>query len=287
MKQSYRFFLSFLALLLVMNIQASDLPKYGIPNSEVRKLSSELTSKDYEILVWVPDSYIKETDRKYPVIYILDAQWDFSNVEASIRNNFADGAISEVILVGISHGSSNPDVGEMRAHDFLSTKVSNGDSSRGGGAPQFLQFIKEGVIPLIEENYRVDESYRVLGGCSYGGFFVLYAMMTEVDLFDAYIALCPSIHWDNGLLLSEQKLRAEEFQSMKTRLWLGIGDKDHPRMVEGAKAFYEEAKLIQSDDFHLKFRILEGEGHSGIKAESYNRSLRFVFGHLKKSDNQP
>ncbi len=286
MKQSYRIFLSFIALLFIIGAQAGNLPRYGIPSSEVRKLSSELTGSDYEILVWLPHSYVKETDKKYPVIYILDGQWDFSTVEASIRNNFVDGAIPEVILVGISFGGSMPEHLAKRTHDCLPTKLTYGGSSKGGGAPKFLQFIKEAVIPLIESNYRVDDSYRVLGGSSYAGLFTLYTMMMETDLFDAYIALSPSLSWDDGWLLSEQKRRAEEFQSMKTRLWLGVGSEENPRTIEGTKAFYEEV-LKQSDGFQLGSRILEGEGHASMKAAAYSYGLRFAFGHLNKPVDQP
>ncbi len=263
-------------------VQPVDLPKYGIPNSEVRKLSSESTGRDYEILVWVPNSYTEETNKTYPVIYILDGQWDFSNVEASIRNNFADEAIPEVILVGISFGGDTFEHLEMRAHDFLPIPE-KGPDSPGGGAPQFFQFIKKEIIPLIESNYRVDDSYRVLGGSSYGGIFTLYTLMTATDLFDAYIALGPAFYWDDLIPLPAQTVRAEKFQSIKTRLWLAVGGEDDSRIVEGAKAFYEEANLMKSDDFQLAFGIVKGEGHSGVKAEAYNRGLRFVFGHLNQT----
>ncbi len=281
MKQSYRIFLSLIALSLAMNVQAGDIPRYGIPNSEVRKISSELTGKDYEILIWLPHFYEEEVEKKYPVLYILDGQWDFGTVEASLRNNLADRAIPQVILVGISFGGSAPEHMEKRSHDCLPTyRVMNDGSSRGGGAPQFFQFIKEGVIPLIESNYRVDDSYRVLGGSSYGGLFTLYAMMRETELFNAYIVLSPSLLWDDGWMLSEQKRRAEEFQSMKTRLWLGVGGEEHPRTIEAAKTFYKEAKSLKSDDFQLELKILEGEGHAGVKPGAYSRGLRFAFGHL-------
>jgi predicted alpha/beta superfamily hydrolase len=232
----------------------------------------------------VSDSYTKEKDRKYPVIYLLDGQWDFSNVEASLRNNFADGAIPEVILVAISFGGDTSEHLKMRAHDFLPIQERDPDAP-GGGAPQFLQFIKEEVIPLIESNYRVDDSYRVLGGSSFGGIFTLYTMMMATDLFNAYIALGPAFYWDDLMPLPDQQIRAEKFKSMKTRLWLGVGDKDDSRIVEGAKTFFEEATSEKSDDYLLEFRAMEGEGHSGMKAEAYNRGLRFVFGHLKKKED--
>jgi predicted alpha/beta superfamily hydrolase len=262
-------------------VQTGDLPRYEIPNSEVRQLSSKFTGSDYEILIWMPDSYGKETNRKYPVIYLLDGQWDFSNVEASIRNTFADGAIPEVILAAISFGGGTPEHLKMRAHDFLPIQERDPDIP-GGGAAQFLQSIEAEVIPLIESNYRVDDSHRGLAGSSYGGIFTLYAMMMQTGLFDAYIALGPAFYWDDLLPLPDKETRARVFQSMNTRLWLGVGDRDDPRIVAGGKALYEEAETMKSDDFVLEFRIVEGEGHSGVKAEAYNRALRFVFGHLDK-----
>jgi len=280
--RSFQILLALLPLVSAQWVQADAMSGYQIPNTVVHKLSSELTGSDYEILVWLPYTYDKVAENRYPVLYILDGQWDFGNVEASIRNNFVDKRIPELILVGISFGGSAPKYLNIRSHDCLPTeKVIFDGSTRGGGAPQFLQFVKEDVIQLIESNYRVDDSYRVLGGSSYGGLFALYAMMMDSDLFDAYIALSPSLMWDSGWYLEEQKRRVETFQSIKTRLWLGVGDNENPRMFEAVEAFRAEAESYQSDDFLMEFRVVEGEGHAGMKVESYNRALRFAFGHLK------
>jgi hypothetical protein len=47
-----------------------------IQNSELIDLHSEQTGRDYELIVGVPDSYAKEPERRYPVLYLLDGQWD-------------------------------------------------------------------------------------------------------------------------------------------------------------------------------------------------------------------
>jgi len=47
-----------------------------IPNSEVKKLTSKSISQEYRILVALPMNYAESND-KYPVIYVLDADMAF------------------------------------------------------------------------------------------------------------------------------------------------------------------------------------------------------------------
>jgi pimeloyl-ACP methyl ester carboxylesterase len=45
-----------------------------------------------------------------------------------------------------------------------------------GGGGKFLSFLKQELIPLIDQTYRADPNGRVLVGHSYGGLFALYAL---------------------------------------------------------------------------------------------------------------
>jgi putative esterase len=51
--------------------------RFVISRSEITEMTSEETGRQYEISVAVPESYAKEPDRRYPVVYLLDGQWDF------------------------------------------------------------------------------------------------------------------------------------------------------------------------------------------------------------------
>ena len=133
----------------------------------------------------------------------------------------------------------------------------------------------------------MDDSYRVLAGASYTGLFTLYSILNEPDLFDAYMVNSPSLRWDNGWFLAEQKRHAKIYQSIQTRLWLGVGGNENPKLFEAIDDFLKELKANRSDNFLIEYRKMEGEGHAGMKVESYNRALRYIFGHLKKPAKSP
>ena len=52
-------------------------PRVTIPCSELRQLKSTATGRDYDLYIRLPNDYEKFPKVKYPVLYLLDAQWDF------------------------------------------------------------------------------------------------------------------------------------------------------------------------------------------------------------------
>jgi enterochelin esterase-like enzyme len=76
-----------LLTLLVMNVltaTAQPYPRVQIPGSEVRKISSAIVAgQEYELQILLPAGYEK-TNKKYPVVYLMDSQWDFPFGEVNI-----------------------------------------------------------------------------------------------------------------------------------------------------------------------------------------------------------
>ena len=64
----------------------------------------------------------------------------------------------------------------------------------------FLDFIEKELIPYIEKNYPAT-SYKTFVGHSYGGIAVLNALFERPQLFNNYIAIDPSLWWDDQILL--------------------------------------------------------------------------------------
>ena len=60
----------------------SQYPRVDIPGSEVRKLTSSIVSgQEYELQILLPGGY-KTSNKNYPVIYLMDSQWDFPLVKS-------------------------------------------------------------------------------------------------------------------------------------------------------------------------------------------------------------
>lgn len=76
-----------------------------------------------------------------------------------------------------------------------------------GQADRFLDFLEKELIPHIDRNYRT-YPHRIIAGWSFGGLLATHALIHRPEIFDAYLAISPSLWWDEELLLAEASLSA-------------------------------------------------------------------------------
>lgn len=125
-----------------------------------------------------------------------------------------------MILVGISNRKN-------RTRDLTTSKV---ETRRGanfnnetGGAEKFTSFIEKELIPLIDKTYKTS-SYRTLIGHSYGGLFTINVFINRPQLFNNYIAIDPSLDWDNKKMLkqAQAKLENQNYSSKSKGLFVAL-----------------------------------------------------------------
>lgn len=253
------------------NTQA--FPKVVLAGSQLRTLKSTSTGRDYDLYIHIPASYDKETSRKYPVIYILDGQWDFKLMDSILGGLVYDKFVPEMILVGITYSGENADYNSLRAMDLTPTATSNVKGS--GDGPKFLKFLKTELIPFVETNYRADPSRRVLQGSSYAGLFTLYALFSDPGLFSYYMSASPAVPYADNYLFKQEADFARTHKDLPVKLYLAVGGS------EGLTAPVEDfMKVLQSRGYKglkLETRVIEGERHASNKPELFNRGLRFLF----------
>lgn len=244
-----------------------------LPNSEVRQLHSSATGRDYDIYVRLPEEYAQAQTAKYPVLYVLDGQWDFKLLDSIYGGLHYDRFVPEMIIVGITYSGEDPDYGALRAMDY--TPVHDGFFPGSGEGPKFLAFFKEELIPFIETAYRADASHRVLMGSSFGGTFTLYAMFAEPSLFRGYVAGSPIVTFGNRDVFKQETAYARDHQDLPVRLFLCVGELEE--IVRPVEEFMQVLRERNYIGLEMETRIIEGERHAGNKPEAYNRGLRFVF----------
>ena len=267
-----------LLLAFTMNAYAQ-YPKVDIPGSEVRKITSSIVAgQEYELQILLPGSY-KTSNKKYPVIYLMDSQWDFPLVKSIYGQQYYDGFIPELIIVGITWGGVNPNPDSLRARDYTPTNEARQPQS--GGADKFLSFMKDELFPFIETNYKADNNNRTLMGCSLGGLITLYALFTHTDMFTGYVAASPAIGWSNELIYQYEKKFYEDQlfrkKSRSQRLYMTVGG-----VERGVQGFQKLADLLASRNYNaqkvfIQSKVLENTGHSGTKSETFGRGMQYVF----------
>lgn len=139
----------------------------------------------------------------FPVVYLLDgnAAFDF------LTQDHLDQA-KGLVLVGVGYDTDRQFARERRTLDFTAPD-GPGDGIRpdpvhpgrmAGGAAQFLNRLTGPIRQAAEDGLQIDPARRSLWGHSFGGLFVLYALLTQPDAFARFASISPSIWWDEALI---------------------------------------------------------------------------------------
>ncbi|GGO65978.1 alpha/beta hydrolase [Bowmanella pacifica] len=196
MKTTYLRILSCLLLILVGSTAYAK--PLELPQIQVIPITASATERQYELLIKLPENYAENPDKAYPVIYFTDALWHVELLSALTFFQMEDS-----ILVGISWQKDLDAklIEEEGAHasrfrDYSFAPSSNPQSQakyQFGQASQYLDFIRNDVIPYVEKHYRTEPANRSYFGYSLGGLFGTYVLLSQPDTFKNYMLGSPSV----------------------------------------------------------------------------------------------
>lgn len=183
-------------------------------------IQSDILGDDRSFIVHLPEGY-ESTDLNYPVVYILDAEYFFYQAHGALQFLSECGynrnrPVPQMILVGVLDGDRN--------RDFTPTHAPEQGPLRfptSGEAVIFLQHIEKELRPFIDANFRTSGS--ILSGWSLGGLFTFFTFLEKRDLFQAYIAISPSLWWNSQELLGWADERIQEGEQFAQRLVITQG----------------------------------------------------------------
>jgi len=244
----------------------------GTPNPpRTLTVSSEILGQDRRVYLQLPEGYDRSM-ADYPIVVVLDGEWLFELVRASVRfyseYEVMDPALPKMIVVGIE----NVD----RDRDYVPTK-DPGDPptfATAGGADAFLDFLELELFPLLDTEFRT-ASGRTVVGWSFGGLAALYTAVSRPELFDAYLCIGPAIWWDDDLVV--KMFRDAELPSLK-RMVVTLGS-----LEEGGLVHTSTTRLLRLLDERpvpglevTRFEI-DGVGHSWGIPRAIDLGLRELF----------
>ena len=177
-------------------------------------MHSSILHEDRAYQIHLPASYAWASDRRYPVLYLLDGETHFQHVAGSVSYLASQGEIPEVIVVAITS--------TVRIRDFTQSDWSS-HWIGGGGAENFRRFLSTELLPEIEGTYRTN-SFRILSGHSASGQFALYTLSSAPSLFQGYVAISPSLDWDDNLPRRSLQASFEHADSVRAFLYVAWAD---------------------------------------------------------------
>lgn len=171
-----------------------------------------------KIWVYLPKNY-KTSTKKYPVIYMHDAQNLFDAKTSYVGewnvDETLDSINAQVIVIGIEHG------GDKRIEELTPFKhIKYG----GGKADEYLDFIVKTLKPKIDATYRTKTNAKntAIFGSSLGGLVSFYAALKYPEVFGKVGCFSPSF-WFGRTEMNDLLAKTKEF---KTKVYFLCGDNE-------------------------------------------------------------
>lgn len=269
--------------------------------TETQIIHSNQTGRDYLISVGLPLSYKPQAQRKYPLVVVLDANLYFNLLTDTARVMHMFQSVPEVIVAGIGCPVKSL-VGEdfrcfvaQRVRDFTPVQSHHLESQLGawlggrpvetGGAGQFLDFIREELLPSLEAEYPADPHDRTLVGHSLGGLFTLHALFQEPRVFRRYIASSPALGCAGQALFQAEQEYARTNADLPADLYLAMGSDEDSSLnpldtIISIPDYYHFASRLEQRAYprlRLTRSFFEGHSHNAIPSAAFQAGLRAVF----------
>ncbi|MDP3945081.1 MAG: alpha/beta hydrolase-fold protein [Lutibacter sp.] len=181
-----------------------------------------LNTISHKVWIYLPPNYDKSS-KKYPVIYMHDAQNLFDNASSYAGEWEVDETLNKLyektgkgfIVVGIENG------GEERINEYTPWKNEKYGGGKGG---IYVDFIAKTLKPYIDANYRTKKQQKHTGliGSSLGGLISYYGGLEYPKTFGKIGALSTSFWFSEKVV----DFTLEKGNLKDTKLFLLVGGKE-------------------------------------------------------------
>ena len=234
-----------------------------------RQIESKILEEARALWISTPASY-DLLEESYPVLYLLDGDTNFHHTTGAVGFLALNGRIPEMLVVAIL----NTD----RMRDLSPPSQLPEDRERfptHGGADNFLRFLSDELIPFIDENYRT-RPYRILVGHSAGGRFAVHTLTTRPEVFNAYIAISPSLWWSDQALVAQAETFFAATPELEADLFMTVGN-EGGALLGGVRKVAGILDEMAPKGFRWSFNLMEEETHGSVPHRSTYQGLEAIF----------
>ena len=225
---------------------------------------SKLLNEEREYLVYTPRGY-QQSKESFPVMYLFDGRGHFLHVAGIVEFLSRQGRIPAMIIVGV--------VNTDRNRDFTPTNEQRIAAS--GGADRFLSFLHTELMPLVDSQYRT-MSYRIMVGHSFGGLLAIHTLLQKPDMFGAYIAISPSLQWDDQLIQRSAEAAWTPGRRVDKFLYFTLGT-EGPGITKGNEDFAAFLRQRAPEGLTWSYELMENEDHGSTPHRTVYRGLEKLF----------
>jgi predicted alpha/beta superfamily hydrolase len=277
--------MSLIILLAAIHITANAQNEENILIGKKTTIYSNILKENRKIWIYNPGQteIYHIADKRYPVVYVLDGDAHFLSTVGMIQQlSQANGnsILPEMIVVGIENTN--------RTRDLSPSVVTSDNNAK---ANPFENFLETELIPYVDKNYNTTP-YRILVGHSLGGLTAIDILTHSPKLFNAYIAIDPSMWYADQKLLDNTISKLPNNNLQGTRLFIGtantmpkgmtLANLENDKSAETAhiRSIFKLDNFIKGNsNTGLKYSLkyYENESHISVPLISEYDGFRFIF----------
>ncbi len=238
---------------------------------ETFTIDSRILGETRRMNVYVPPGYTESRDVRVPVLYMPDGGMaeDFLHVAGLVQVSVGNGTMRPFLLVGIEN--------TQRRRDMTGPTKNENDKKiapQVGGSEAFRRFIRDELMPQVKQRYRTTNETAIVGE-SLAGLFVVETLLLEPDLFETYVAIDPSLWWNDQELINgtAERLRAPS----KLEKTLYLASSDEKGLAEVTQRLAEVLGKNAPPGIHWHYENMADEKHSTIYHPAALKAFRAVF----------
>gem|GEM_PF-612389 len=218
-------------------------------------IPSKHFNTDIKFNVTLPESYQRDTDKRYVVIVDFHprSQPFLSGAHDWMSHNGSKPWPESIVIT--PYGAASPTGNETQEKLLIDTIKSE------QGKVTLLDFIETELLPSIDKRYRTN-SFHIMSGFWNNASLSLYTLINRPNLFNAYIAASPNFSGDHANILSQLKQKLKKLNDKPRSLFLSIGSSrfEQPQLA----AFDKLANILKDaapKELELKIKHFDEVGY--------------------------
>ncbi len=227
---------------------------------KIPQLSGEMERRVY---LYLPDSYEKQKEKRYPVMYMFDGHNVFFDSDATYgkswgMNKYMVGAKKDLIIVAVECNHE----GSSRLEEYSPVNFDNSTLGKIKGRGRvYMNWLVNTLKPQIDQKYRTltDRRNTIICGSSMGGLMALYGATVYNHLFQRAACLSPSLWVSPGKVL---EFVARSHIRQDTCIYMDYGSEEMFNHAANAEALISTSHLLLTKRVNLALRVVPGGNHS-------------------------
>lgn len=280
-------FISPVLLLFCFCVNAQNGESITVGKKEI--IHSQILKENRKVWIYTPNitRQTNNPDRRYPVLYLLDGDAHFLStvgIVQQLSQANGNGVLPEMIVVGIENTN--------RFRDLVPSADANKTNP-------FIEFLSSELIPFIEKNHST-APYKLLVGHSLGGLTAIDILTKHPGLFNAYIAIDPSMWYDDEKFLKNAVNQFREQNLNGKKLFIGTANTmpkgmglekiktDTSSETQHIRSIYKFDEFLKANTTGLLYKqnFYENERHNTVPLISEYDGLRFIFDYFYFDANE-